>query len=1082
MINKKCFAVQSKTFNLSYEQKSLYFIQQLNPSNTSYNVGLSFKCFNKFEEKVFRETIIMLLANHKMLNAAFKFDEGKIQQYIKDQLEYDLFITDVSGWDETTLTKKVNLDFHTCYDLLSDNMLRVYLYRNDDYDLVTFVIHHIIADFASVEILLNDFIKIYQELNHQIELSPINKAIMYDEFVIDEESYIISEKFKSKISYWENVLQNLDEGIDFNLDTSQAIDTVTKGDRVVFEFGLKERDSIIHFCNQYHITPFIFFLTIYKLLLFQIFGKRDVVIGVPVSLRRNLKFKQVIGNFINLLPIRMKTDGKTFVEDAKAVNAIFVEAMLNKKVPYSLLVERVNPSRDKKNPIFQTTFNYLAKRFNENELNMDQNNTTRQKVYDYEIEAFPIEQQLDQMDISLEFIEYEQVFSGVFKYNKEIFNKEIINDYANRYKSLVHRILDDSQSSVECLKYESDKEKQDLIYVTGRNQKTFPKSDNVLEMIQQVALEHPERIAAKDETSKLTYQRLMNKVNSFARYLKSTGVEKGDSIIVYMNKQVEVLIALLAIMKVGGVYVPVDTSFPKSRVLYILECAASPRIVTTLDLQKEQEFLEEAICIDTILKSTIMANQENFHVEVKPEDSAYIIFTSGSTGKPKGVEIQHKALVNFLYSMADILELKMKEEINIGGVTSISFDISILEFLLPLITGGQTILLTKKVVTDANLFDNCIKNMGINIFQATPTTWKMILELGWIGNQSMDVLVGGEMVTKDLAFQLTSNFNNVWNVYGPTEATIWATTKKLSVKDEVVSVGLPLHNMEAYILDGDYQIVQKKVVGKLYLAGVGLAKGYYKREELTRERFVDIVLDGEQKRIYDTGDLAKYLKNGEIQVVGRDDDQIKLSGYRIELGEIESVLKKFEGIKNAAVLIKDNRLKAYIITSIENQKDLLKELRAFCKRELTSYMMPSEYIMVDEIPLTPNQKIDRKALSTIQGKRLIDSTVEVVITKGAYLEMISIWKDVLGNYEIGMDDNFFDIGGTSLLAMILQQRIKNNLGDQLTILDIFTYPTVRTLCDFMNDKEKQEQPIMDQTEIKRGKQKLANMRKRRSNG
>lgn len=1080
MNNRESDIVQSKAFNLSYGQQSLYFMQQLNPSDTSYNVGLSFKFYSKFKEEILRETITRVISNHEILKVGFKNENGKLYQYVKAQTDFDLFITDVAGWDEVSITEKVNWDFHTAYDLLADNMLKIYLYRSEDYDLITFVIHHIVADFTSVEILLDEFIKTYHTLSNNLELKALDKNLMYDEFVKEEELFVRSVNFESKLNYWESVLQGIDEGIDFNLDAEQNLNSIAKGDKIDFHIGLKESKEIHQICNEHRISPFIFFLTVYKLFLFQVFGKRDVVVGVPVSLRRNAKFKKAIGNFINLLPIRMKTENKSFLEDVRDVNTTFVDAMLNKKIPYSLLVEKVNPNRDKKYPIFQTTFNYLAKRFNENELNMDQNLTIKQRILGYEIEAFPIEQQLDQMDLALEFMEHDQGFTGLFKYNNQIFKKDLVNDYVHRYLGLLHRILEDPFGNVERLRYVDNTEKEALIYITGQNKKRFPEFSNVLDMINEKAAKNPQLIAVKDEVSFVTYQQLMDQVNGFAGYLRNFGIQKGDPVIVYMNKQLEVLIALLAIMKVGGVYVPIDITFPKSRILYILECTSTSNIITTSDLQNEQEFLKQAICIDIILASPILLKQERKPVDVSPEDSAYIIFTSGSTGKPKGVEIQHKALVNFLQSMEDILELTEKEDINIGGVTSISFDISILEFLLPLITGGQATLLTKRVVTDTQLFDECIRNSGINIFQATPTTWKMILDLGWKGYQTMNVLVGGEMVSKDLSHLLTSKFNNVWNVYGPTEATIWATIKKLSAEDEVVSVGLPLHNMEAYILDSNFQIVQKNVVGKLYLAGIGLAKGYYKREELTRERFFEISLDGDKKRVYDTGDLAKYLNNGEIQVVGRDDDQVKLSGYRIELGEIESVLNKYEGIKSAAVIIKDNRLKAYIIIAKENQADFLKDLRAYCKRELTAYMVPSEFILVNEIPQTPNQKIDRKALGTIQGTRLSDSSEDRVITNGLYQDMITIWKEVLGNYEIGPEDNFFDIGGTSLLALTLQQRIKNQLDTQITILDIFTYPTVHTLSDFLNDKDNQEQPEINQIKLQEGKNRLTNLRKRRN--
>lgn len=1059
-----------KRYELSYGQQALFFMQQYNPSSTAYNVGIAFKFYQKFEEKLLVAALNRLMTKHKILKTRFVSENGRLYQYINETPEYDLFVTDVRQLDEALVSEKVNKDFHTSYNLQKDHLLRIYLYQNKDYDLISIVIHHIIVDFSSVEIFLNDFIKIYSALDNNQEIGEEIPVASYDKFVEAERKFVLSEKFNSKMKYWKDTLKDMDKGLDFDVETCQGVPDGTAGAKVEFQISEKESLKIYELCEKNHISPFIFFLTIYKLFLFQVYGKRDVVVGVPVSLRRAAQYKNIIGNFTNLLPVRMKTMESNFLQCAKEINAVFVDAMLNKRVPYSLLVQEINPSRDKKYPIFQTTFNYLAKRVFDNELDMDQNRNEMQTKLGYNIEAFPVEQQLDQIDLALELVEHKGGFTGLFKYNREIFGRELIEQYAGRYQRLLERILENAEVDIEKLRYAEEQERHDLIYQTGQRKKQFREYSNVIEMIEEVIKQHPTRIAVRDEEKSITYQQLQDKVNILANYLRKSGVKKGDLIVVYMDKQAEVIIAFLSIMKVGAVYVPVDTSFPRKRIEYILECTSSAGIITTRSLIDKEVFLEHAVCMEEVLK-TQASDESAVWGGVCPEDSAYIIFTSGSTGKPKGVEIQHRALVNFLQSMSEILELEEKKDLNIGGVTSISFDISILEFLLPLTLGGQSSLLTKRVVTDALLFDDCIRQFGINVFQATATTWTMVLNMGWKGYQEMEILVGGEMVSKELARELTSRFTKVWNVYGPTEATIWATAKRLSSEDKVVSIGLPLHNMEAYIFDEEYEIVQKNVPGKLFLAGTGLGKGYYKREELTKERFLNIKLDGVEKRVYDTGDLAKYLNNGEIQVIGRTDDQVKLSGYRIELGEIESVLNRFEGIKNCAVLIKEQRLVAYVVCEDGEKKDFLQEIKAFCKKELTPYMIPSEYIQVDLIPQTPNQKIDRKALSAMQGKRLTESGEKSAEDKGSYQELFGIWKEVLGNFDFDIDDNFFDIGGTSLLAMTLQQKMTERLKTEVTVLDIFTYPTIHTLYDFLKCQGGHGSSMDKQEDANRGKKK-----------
>ncbi|EHJ52619.1 non-ribosomal peptide synthetase [Streptococcus macacae] len=1067
-------------YNLSYSQQSLYFLQELNPSNTSYNVGIAFRFYQNFNEELFRATFNQLLLRHDILKTKFLKENGEIYQYIDKQAKYDLVIRDISELNDTKISEQVNSDFHVSYNLLTDNLLRIYLYRHKNYVLVSIVLHHIIADFNSVEILMNDFITIYDSLMKKQKVSISSMPALYKNFVEEERDFICSEKFPSKMKFWENKLKDRNEDLDFDIEAEQeSTFLVTKGSKVEFEIKSEENAKIKSLCEKIHVSPFIFFLTVYKLFLFQVYGKRDVVVGVPVSLRRAIKYKAAIGNFINLLPIRMSNKGGNFIQNAKEVNDTFINAMLHKKVPYSLMVEHLNPNRDKKDPIFQTTFNYLSKRTDSN-LYMDQSLDVLQTILGYSIKSFPLKQQLDQMDLSLELVEHHEGFTGIFKYNNAVFNQNLIRDYAFRYKKLLSRIVNHIESDIDHFRYANENERKELISISTKRIKNFKSYFNVMELIEENFSAYPERIAIRDMQKAITYQQLQVKVDILAACLEQKGIQKNDCVVVYMEKSAEVIAAFLAIIKIGAIYVPVDTSFPKSRIDDILESTTPAAILTTKSLKEKEVFLNNAICVDSSLKSDPLLNRDNKIVRVKPKDSAYIIFTSGSTGKPKGVEVQHQALVNFLLSMREILTLQKKDKVNIGGITNISFDISILEFLLPLVSGGQATLLTKEVLASPRMFEKIIADFEINIFQGTATTWSMILGSAWPGDKNLDVLIGGEMVSKALSNELTSKFSKVWNVYGPTEATIWTTIKQLSPKDEIVSAGYPIHNMGAYILDETYQIVQKNVIGKLYLSGVGLAKGYYKQENLTNERFFEIELDGIKKRIYDTGDLAKYLDNGEIQIIGRDDSQVKLSGYRIELGEIENKLNKFNGIKRSAVLIKEQKLVAYIV--YEGRRDnLLGELKDYCRQELPVYMIPSEFIKVDTIPLTPNQKTDKKQLISLKGDRLSESSKTVRDGSYAYKDMIHVWGETLGHQNFGIKDNFFDIGGTSLLAMVLQQKIEKELRVQVSVADIFTYPTVYNLAEFLESQRSHKQKKqIKQIENSRKTSKLGNLRKRRN--
>ena len=1068
-------------YNLSYGQQSLYFLQELNPSSTAYNVGIAFEFFQRFDEQLFRLVFDKLMLKHEILKTKFFKENGEIYQYIDEGAEYDFVIEDIRDLDSVEISNKINSDFHKSYDLLVDSLLRVYLYPKESYVIVSIVLHHVIADFNSVEIFMNDFITIYDALANGHDTVVRRIETPYKSFVNGERQFISSNRFPEKMAFWENKLKVTDTRLDFGVEKKQPQEFLgSRGAKVEFEINSEENKKIEQLCLSIHVSPFIFFLTVYHLLLCQVYGRRDTIVGVPVSLRRALKYREAIGNFVNLLPIKMESKNGNFVEMLKTVNSTFVEAMLHKRVPYPLMVEKINPNRDKKDPIFQTTFNYLSKR-TDSDLYIDQSLDAKQTIIGYSIKGFPVKQQLDQMDLALELVENREGFTGIFKYNIGIFKQSKIDDYISRYKKLISRVVNHIEIDLQKLRYADDNERRELMTASKRRSKIFKEYSNVVKLIEENTAKYPEKIAVRDMYKTLTYGQMQTCIDSLAYQLRQRGIKKGEPVIVYMDKRAEVIVAFLSIMKIGAVYVPVDISFPKNRINYILEQTASTAIITREVLKEQEEFLREAITVEEALEVPLhylATNAESISVE--SEDSAYIIFTSGSTGKPKGVEVQHRALINFLQSMSELLNLRKKEKVNIGGITPISIDITIFEFLLPLTLGGETSLLTKDIITTPHLFTKVLEEFGINIFQGTSTTWTMILGSEWQGKKELDVLVGGEMVSKSLSNQLLSNFSKVWNVYGPTEATIWATIKQLSVTDELISAGSPIHNMEAYVLDEFYEIAPKNITGKLYLSGVGLAVGYFKQEILTQERFFDIEIDGCQKRIYDTGDLAKYLDNGEIQIVGRTDDQIKLSGYRIELGEIENILSDFPGIKGNTVLLKGDKLVAYIVHE-EERNNLSEEIRSFCSQNLPPYMMPSEFIRINQIPLTPNQKVDKKKLLSLEGEVLSKTRGKLADSPSSYQKVSQIWGDILGHWDFDAEDNFFDIGGTSLLAMSLQQRLEEELQVKVGLSEIFTYPTISGLSNFLKLQTCEEGTEMPSHSGKqRRKNRLGDIRERRN--
>jgi amino acid adenylation domain-containing protein len=562
------------------------------------------------------------------------------------------------------------------------------------------------------------------------------------------------------------------------------------------------------------------------------------------------------------------------------------------------------------------------------------------------------------------------------------------------------------------------------------------------ELIHEKALLHPDKIALRFRQHVLTYVKLNNTANQFVRLLADYGIKPGSIVGLSVDRSPEMVIAMLAIVKSGAAYVPLDPEYPQARIEFMLEDTGADFLITGEKYNDRFQTKGRIILIEDLLRQALQYSTAPPETDINMDDVVYVLFTSGSTGKPKGAQITHRNLMNFLVAMQD--EPGLNEHDRVLALTTISFDISGLELYLPLITGAEIILTDAQTSKDTRLLMEIVKEQGVTVMQATPATWRMMLE-SWHERLPIKALIGGEALSKKLAERLLEKCDSLWNMYGPTETTVWATFKRIYADDEIITVGRPVSNMFVYILDNQLRPVPYGTVGEIFIGGVGVGRGYMNRPEQTAALFTDDPFsDTPGARMYKTGDLGRFVNRGEIQCLGRIDHQVKIRGYRIELGEIEHTLGKQKSIKDVVVLPKDERLVAYVVLEKGYTARTFEWLQAL-RATLPEYMVPSNFVTLPVFPLSPNGKVDRNALEAIRQEMEKANRVYVPPRTEQEKLIADIWSNLLQVEQVGIRDDFFELGGTSIVAMQIMARLERETGKHLPLAGLFTANTVEKL-------------------------------------
>ncbi len=1060
---------QVNEYPLSEGQKALWYIENMSGGSYAYNLPGALRIDPDVDVLLLKKAISKCWERHPALRTVFEKKDGVLSQRVTDGQFTGFSQVKLTVDNEREVMEVLRTEARKPFDLENGPLLRATLFTPEKGDFILLInFHHIIFDGISSLIFINELVEQYRALSEK--RSPNLQALEadYGQFVQQQQAYMESDRGKNAKEYWMAQMEGYNPPLELNIGKSRVLGPAYNGSRYSLKLEADLTQRLAAFSVESGISLFGIMLCAYNILLYNYSGRKDIVVGVPVAGRNSSKFENIIGYFINLLPFKCDfSKDITFMEFLLKNQENFLESLQFGDYPYYSIVQEWRkkcgiPDRELVNVSF----------YFQNWLKMagtSQNSFIRGSVDGVGQDG--------EFDLTLEVLQKDSI-SLNFKFNPDIFEMDLVQQISEHYINLLWEIIEHRNKSISKAAILPEAEKNRILVKWNDTAREYQKETRVHELFERQAQRCPESLAVVFGQDSMTYRELDNKADMLAESLRKSGVTAGSTVGVYMTRSADILVALLGIFKAGGVYVPLDPGYPKDRIDYIINDSDISILLSQTSLEDKWSLLPvPVIVMDKNMEYTQKSLRQNGNMISEDYNGlAYIIHTSGSTGKPKGVAVRHQGLTNFLLSMAERPGCTQKDYLL--ALTTICFDISLLELLLPLVTGGTVEVLPESIIHDGILLKEAIEMGKATIIQATPATWKILQIAGWTNSKPVKILCGGEALNSELAdFLLKGGEREVWNLYGPTETTIWSTVHKL-VPSEKTLIGKPIWNTQCYILNSHLQPVPTGVSGDLYIGGDGLAKGYLNQPGLTQERFIPNPFGQTGERLYKTGDVARYTVDGFIEFLGRSDQQVKLHGFRIELVEIETSLQKIEGIDAAiASLKKDGNgnasLVAFVISKRESKPDaaLLKEKLA---NWLPAYMVPSRFIRLEFFPMTLNKKVDRNTLDKMDMDEIIskyggnNGFVNETVTIGKKGENPTLQEDLvrivarvgcLNEDEVKETVHLGDYDFDSLKFTELSVAVNNTYGIKIYPTAFYQHPDIKTLAVYI------EQTFKDQIDL-----------------
>ncbi|ACL75236.1 non-ribosomal peptide synthetase [Ruminiclostridium cellulolyticum] len=959
-------------YPLSEGQKGLWVVNQFTPGNYAYNCPIAFKISSDVDIAALKKTFQILIDRHPALRTRIHLvGSGPAQTVMENQeVLFEEKYLDTLADDEIEIC--VREEARKPFDLECGSLLKVTLFRLPEERMVLLInFHHIIYDGMSFAIFMREFQQIYIALKSGTKYELPDVKATYKDYVYWQQSMLQGEAGARHRDYWLKQLPDGIPAIDLKPDKPRPSVQSLKGSSVVAGIDRELTQSLKNLSVSTDKTLFVIMLSAFNVLLYRYTNQEDICVGTPMLGRPGIKFENVLGYFMNIVVIKSRLNSEyKFYDLVNDVQNTVYDAFDHSDYPVSTLIEEMRKAKMANAQLFQIAFyfqNWM------DDLQKDLETGAEGSTGFMDFIPLPGIHQEGEFDLALEILENEKDLSIYFKYSTDIFEEQTIKRMLGHYTEILRYIVKEPSSKISDITLLTQEESNVILKDWNNTFFEYPSDKCVHELFEEQARKTPDAIAVIFEEKSITYGELSKKVTLLAAYLKLYCVEPGILVGIFMERSIEMVISLLAVLKAGGGYVPLDPTYPADRLLYMFEHSKMPILITQSSIEDRlPECKVELVLIDTGWDTIVSESEkiikdmgdEVFRTSAKPENLAYVIYTSGSTGKPKGVKVIHRGFTNFLCSMAECPGFTDQDYIL--ALTTICFDIAGLEIFLPLIKGGKVEMLPNSIAKDGIKLREKMENSPVTVMQATPATWQMLIAAGWEKKVPIKVLCGGEAMSRELADKLVERASEVWNMFGPTETTIWSSVSLVKA-NEKVTIGRPIANTQFYVLDELMKPVPAGVAGELYIGGDGLAEGYLNRPDITTEKFVKSPFDN-NAIIYKTGDLVCYLPDGNIEYLSRIDHQVKVRGFRIELGEIESALKKIDEIEEAVVVMREETghkmLVGFLIPKENVELPSKRQIGEMIKKWLPDYMVPASFVFLKSYPMTMNRKVDRKILFT----------------------------------------------------------------------------------------------------------------------
>lgn len=1067
---------RNRSLPLSFAEQRLWFIHQLEPGTATYNIPLIYRLSGALNRQALENSITHLIRRHESLRTTFTNKHEGLVRVIAQQESFVLSFTDLSTATddkrEAELKRQIDTETNFCFNLQDGPLFRVNLLRLADKEHIFLInMHHIISDGWSMNILWRDLAALYDTFCQNMLPSLPELTIQYADFAHWQRKR--DDVLSRQLSYWKNTLSDSPPLLALPTDHQRPYRQRYLGASIHTSISPNLTQALHALSKQKGVTLFMLLLAVFKVLLFRYSAQEDVIVGTPIANRTMGQIENVIGFFINTLVLRSDlSSNPTFIQLLEQVRNTTLDAYQNQDLPFEKLVEELSPERTlNHHSLFQVMFVLQ---------NTDEQAFT---LTGLEVNHIPKKQQTSKFDLMLTVTESKDTLEAQFSYNSDLFEESTIKRMVGHFQTLLESIVAIPETPISALPLMTEAEQDQLSVDWNNTEIDFPHGKDIHQLFEEQTKQTPHAIALIFGNDQLTYDDLNSRANQLAHYLRSYDINKGKVVGVCLPRSFDVTVTLLAIFKLGGVYLPLDPSLPPARKIRMLSDAAATLVVTkTYERENLKDCVEQIICIDSEFASITKQSATNLSLSNNNRNEpAYIIYTSGSTGQPKGTLVPHRQLLNRLHWMWKHYPFETNDMS--CQKTAISFVDSLWELLGPLLQGSPTVILSDQTVRDPESLIAALQSYGVTRLWVVPTLLQMMLNaLSKTATENQlpqlkFLVTSGEILPTTLyrEFQKKLPHCSLYNLYGTSE--IWdATWYKPSPNHQHLSsvpIGKPIDNVETYILDKHLQPVPIGVTGELCVSGAGLADKYLNQPDLTAKKFILHPVKP-NARLYRSGDLARYLVDGNIELVGRKDNQIKIRGYRVEPDEVEAVLNQHPDVREAAVAVNANTsgeksLVAYIVPNdiaqqVDRSEDAqseislsttldLSQLREFFKGKLSDFMIPSVFMILSEFPLTSSGKINRPALQGTLAKQLPSNIPLVAPRDSLERQLANLWEEALHISPIGVYDDFFDLGGHSLLAVSLFDDIQKLTGQKLPLSTLFEMPTIAQQAKILGRKE-----------------------------